>query len=121
MSGAERRQCRSHGRLDIDVNENEPLFIDASEEILQEDNVPESNRTGWIEPPPVVQRIRSIGKNRWTTETLGDCVPRNSDTRRKMGCWRWFSPDVRMYKIRQEHHDPLKLTLITEWRTLLNR
>ncbi len=69
-------QARPSLSFDLDVDHDEPLFIQATEKILQQHNIIELNRLRRIKSAPVVQCVGNIGKDRRTAQLLGDLIPR---------------------------------------------
>src|SRR2546430_14242977 len=61
----QRRERWSRLRLDCDVDNNKPFFVDTTQKILYQHEVAERYGAAGIDPSPVIQSIGSIGEHWW--------------------------------------------------------
>ena len=91
------------------MDEDEPGFVESTEEVLEECNVAECDRAALVESAPVPQGITCVGEDRLTAERCSDLVPRHGESRWERA-WRfWLAPHVRHAEVAEGAHRRLKV------------
>ena len=112
---AEQRLQPRRGRgLNLDVDEHEPLLVDAPEEVLEQGDVAERDRSLAIEAAPVVERVGGVRQHRRPAERVGDRRPGHRELPRKRGDGLRLPPDVGVAEVGEQHHRAAPLPVAIE-------
>src|SRR5579863_611366 len=85
--------------LNLHVNQNEPLLVDAPEKILDQPEITAFDLARRIEAEKIVKSITAIAENRGTAQTLCNLIPGHSKPRWQDQFGPRSSPDVSMPEI----------------------
>ena len=102
-------ECRTGASLNINVDEDEPGFVESTEEVLEECNVAECDRAALVESAPVPQGITCVGEDRLTAERCSDLVPRHGESRWERAWRLWLAPHVGHAEVAEGAHRRLKV------------
>ena len=116
--GIERRR---RARFDLDVHEDEPLLVDAAEEVLEQREIAERDRTRGVEPAPVVERVRGVGEHRRPAEPSRRGVPGQGDAARQARRDLRTLPHPAVPEIGEEEHRAPQLGTVVEHRRVEDR
>src|SRR3954451_20342274 len=100
--------------FDIDVNHNEPLFVNAAIEVLNERNIAALDGPFRVEAEIIVQRITGITEHGRTTQALCNLIPRNRYSLWQDFRWMNTGPNVGVAQIAQESHRPFPFALVPD-------
>ena len=91
-------------RLDRDVDQDEPVLVRPAVEVLEHRDIVEIDRTGLVDPVPVVEDVGGIGQQRGLPQAVRDRHDRPREVRGQVGRRLRLSPDVGLDEEGIVHH-----------------
>src|ERR1700760_702555 len=105
-------QTRSGLALDIDVNEYEPLFVDAARKSLDQCDIPAFEFLSGVEAEEIMQSVAAVAQDRRSPEPFRDGMPRHSEVLRQYLRRPRATPDVSVAKITEQCHRTFQFVLV---------
>src|SRR5260370_40068480 len=75
----QRSKPRRSVPLDFDMDQNEPLLVDAAEKVLNQSDIAAFDLASMVEAEVVMKRITAVAEHRRAPQHFGHCVPGNSN------------------------------------------
>src|SRR5438309_2072717 len=94
------------------MNQDEPLLVNAAEEILNQRDIPNFDFARRIKTEKIVQRVTAVTEHRRTTQAFRNLMPRRCEHSGNACPGLSAAPDVCMSEITQQNHGPFTLSLI---------
>src|ERR1044071_4114760 len=84
----DRRENLGRYRLDLYMDEDEPVLVVEMNKVLQRVDIAKGDRSIRIEALPVVERVSVVTQNRWPAEQRADLDEGRGEIRRQLSHWR---------------------------------